>query len=61
MREISREGGIMRGIAESMLIGLIALRILPGKMLRRSTESILLALFSLSVLAGRSSRRTKNG
>jgi hypothetical protein len=51
----------MRGIAESMIIGLLALRILPGKMLRRSTESILLTLFSLSVFAGCSSRRTKNG
>jgi hypothetical protein len=51
----------MRGIAEGMIIGLIAFRVLPGNMLRRSTESILLGLFSLSVLAGRSSRRTKNG
>ena len=49
----------MRGVADSMIIGLFALRLLPGQLLRRVTESILIALFSLSVLAGCSTQSAK--
>ena len=49
----------MRGVADSMIIGLFALRLLRGQTLRRVTESVLIALFSLSVLAGCSTQSAK--
>ncbi len=49
----------MRGVADSVLIGLIALRVLRGQRLRRVSESIIIALFSLTILAGCSTQSTK--
>lgn len=49
----------MHGVADSVLIGLIVLRVLWGQMLRRVTENILIALFSLSIVAGCSTQSTK--
>ena len=49
----------MRGLTDSMIIGLFALRFLRGQILRRVTESVLIALFSLSILAGCSTQSAK--
>ena len=49
----------MRYGAESMIVGLIAARLLKGQPLRRVTESILIALFSSSILAGCSTQSAK--
>lgn len=49
----------MRRIADSMIVGLIALRVLRGSTVRRVTESVVLALFALSMLAGCSTQRAK--
>jgi len=48
----------MRVVADSIIIGLFALRVLPGQMQRRITESIFIALFSLGILAGCSTQST---
>ena len=42
----------MRFAVDSIIIGLLALRVLPGQKLHRITESMLIALFSWSMLAG---------
>jgi len=49
----------MRVVADSIIIGLFALRVLPGQLQRRITESIFIALFSLGILAGCSTQSTK--
>ena len=46
-------------VTDSMIIGLVALRMLPGQLQRRVTESVLIALFSLVVLAGCASQSAK--
>ena len=42
----------MRAVADSIIIGLFALRVLQGQLLRRISESVYIGLFSLSMLAG---------
>jgi hypothetical protein len=42
----------MRAVADSIIIGYFALRVLQGQLLRRITESVYIGLFSLSMLAG---------
>ena len=49
----------MRHIADSVIIGFIALRVLNGAAMRKMTESVLIALFALSVLAGCSTQSAK--
>jgi sorbitol-specific phosphotransferase system component IIBC len=49
----------MRALTDSMIIGLFALRLLPGQMLRRVTESIFIVLLSLSILSGCSTQSAK--
>lgn len=49
----------MRALADSMIIGLFALRVLPGKTLRRAAESIFVAVLSLSILSGCSTQSAK--
>ena len=49
----------MRYGAESLIIGLLAARLLKGRPVRRVTESILIALFSLNILAGCSTQSAK--
>jgi hypothetical protein len=49
----------MRGVADSILIGIFALRLLQGQVLRRITEITFISLFSLSILAGCSTQSTK--
>jgi hypothetical protein len=49
----------MRGVTDSIIIGLFALRLLQGQLLRRITESIFISLFSLSMLAGCAAQSTK--
>ena len=49
----------MRHIADSIIIGFIALRVLNGAALRRVTESIAVSLFALSILAACSTQSTK--
>ena len=50
----------MGGVADSIIIGLFALRFLPaGQRLRRITDSIFIGLFALSIFAGRATRRSK--
>jgi sorbitol-specific phosphotransferase system component IIBC len=49
----------MRGLADSMIVGLFVLPLLPGQLLRRVTEGICIALFSLSVLSGCSTQSAK--
>ena len=49
----------MRGLANSIIMGLFALRVLRGQLPRRITESILISLLSLSILAGCSTQSTK--
>ena len=49
----------MRSVADNIIIGLFALRVLQGQLLRRITESIFISLFSLSILAGCSTQSTK--
>ena len=46
----------MRGLANSLVIGLFAVQLLPGQMLVRVTEGVVIALFSWSVLSGRSNQ-----
>ena len=49
----------MRGVADSIVIDLFALRVLQGQVLRRITESIFIGLFSLTMLAGCTTQSTK--
>jgi len=49
----------MRGVANTIIIGLFALRVLRGQLLGRITESIFISLFALSILAGCSTQSTK--
>jgi len=49
----------MRALADSMIIGLFALRLLPGQMLRRVTEGIFITLLSLSILSGCSTQSAR--
>ena len=49
----------MRRLANSVLIGLIAFRVLPGQLHRRMAESIVITLFSLSFLERCSSQSAK--
>ena len=49
----------MRHIADSVIIGFIALRVLNGAAMRKMTESVAIALFALSVLAGCSAQSVK--
>jgi hypothetical protein len=49
----------MRGVAaDSVIIGLLAFRILRGQLLRRFSDSILISLLSFSILAGWSDQST---
>jgi hypothetical protein len=51
----------MGGVADSIIIGLFALRVLPPRQrLRRITDSIFIALLALGIFAGRSTRRSKS-
>lgn len=50
----------MRGLAESVVIGLIMLRVLRGPVLLRMKESILMVLFALSIVFGCSNESEKN-
>ena len=57
---IVSEGGAMRGIAaDSLIIGLLAFRILRGQLVRRFSDSILISLLSFSILAGFSAQSTE--
>lgn len=49
----------MRFVTDSMIIGLVALRMLPGQLRGRVAESILVALFSWGVLAGCSTQSAR--
>jgi len=49
----------MRGTTDSMIIGLIALRVLNGTLVREAAESIAIALFTLTVLNGCSTQTAK--
>ena len=49
----------MRSTTDSMIIGLIALRILNGTLVRKVAESFAIALFALSVLNGCSTQTAK--
>jgi len=49
----------MRGTTDSMIIGLIALRVLNGTLVRKAAESIAIALFTLTVLNGCSTQTAK--
>ena len=49
----------MRRVTDSMIIGLFALRLLPGGMPLRVTRSILIALLSFSVLSACSTQSAK--
>jgi len=50
----------MGGVADSIIIGLFALRVLPQmQRLRRISDSIFIGLFALRIFAGRSTRRSK--
>jgi hypothetical protein len=49
----------MRGVAaDSLIIGLLAFRILHGQLLRRFGDSILISFLSFSILAGWSAQST---
>ena len=49
----------MRGVAaDSVIIGLLAFRILRGQLLRRFGDSILISLLSFGILAGWSAQST---
>ena len=47
----------MLGVADSIIIGFLASRVLPAHRRRRITESVLISLFALGILAGHSARR----
>ena len=49
----------MRHIADSMIIGFIALRVLNGATTGKMTESVVIALFALSVLTACSTQSVK--
>jgi hypothetical protein len=49
----------MRFAVDSIIIGLLALRVLPGQKLSRIAESMLIALFSWSMLTGCSTQNAK--
>lgn len=49
----------MRGVTDSMVIGLSALRLLGGTMMSRILESILITIFAFSILVGCSTQNTK--
>lgn len=49
----------MRGVVNSIIIGLVTLRVLRGPLHRRLTESIFISLLSLSILTGCSTQSTK--
>ena len=49
----------MRHIADSMIIGFIALRVLNGAAMRKMTESVAVALFALSVFSACATQSTK--
>jgi len=49
----------MRGVTNSIIIGVFALRVLRGPLLRRITESIFISVVCLSILAGCSTQSTK--
>ena len=49
----------MRHIADSMIIGFIAFRVLNGAAMRKMTESVVIALCALSVLAACSTQSVK--
>ena len=49
----------MHGIAESMVVGRVALRVLHGKFSFRAAESVFIALFALALLAGCSTHSTR--
>jgi hypothetical protein len=50
----------MGGVADSIIIFLFALRVLPAEQrFRRIADSIFIGLFALSIFAGRSTRRSK--
>jgi hypothetical protein len=49
----------MRGVAaDSLIIGLVAFRMLRGQLLRRFSDSVLISLLSFSILAGWSAQST---
>ena len=50
----------MRHIADSMIIGFIALRVLNGATTGKMTESVVIALFALSVLTACSTQSVKS-
>lgn len=49
----------MRALADSMIVAMFALRLLPGRMPRRVTDSIFITLLSLTILAGCSTQSAK--
>jgi len=49
----------MRHIADSMIVGFIALRVLNGAAMRKITESVAVALFALSVLSACAAQSAK--
>jgi len=49
----------MRHIADSMIIGFIALRVLNGAAMRKMTESVAVALFALSVFSACATQSAK--
>ncbi len=50
----------MRGVAESVVIGLIMLRFLRGPVLVRMKDGILMVLFALSLVFGCSNKSDKS-
>ena len=49
----------MRAILDSMVVSLVAMRLLDGSILRRAAESVFIGLFALTLLAGCSSQSAK--
>lgn len=49
----------MRAILDSMVVSLVAVRLLNGSILRRASESVFIGLFALTVVAGCSSQSAK--
>ena len=49
----------MRHIADSMIIGFIALRVLNGAAMRKMTESVAVALFALSIFSACATQSAK--
>jgi hypothetical protein len=49
----------MRSVTDSIIIGLLALRILKGEVMRRFADSMVMAVFAFSILAGCSTQSAK--